>query len=115
MSIHRSLVSRGKLARERNVWTRLERVLYLQKEGKWKEEDSVFGLVKVRTRLKAAVKKKPKKVAAEGALGAEGAAIPAATTAPAPAAKPISTAAAKVAAKEAATEKKKERGGKGAK
>ncbi|HET6204980.1 MAG TPA: small basic protein [Planctomycetota bacterium] len=109
MSIHSSLRTRGKLVRERNVWSRLERILFLQKEGNWKEGASIFGLPKVRTRLKSAAKKKPKKAAAEP--GAEGVAVAAAPT---PAAKP-SPAAAKAAAKEAAAERKKERGGKGAK
>lgn len=113
MSIHASLRTRGKLVRERNVWSRLERLLFLEKEGKWKEGDSIFGLPKVRTRLKGAAKKKAKKAAAEP--GAEGTAVAAATTtAAAPAAKP-SQASVKAAAKEAAAEKKKERGGKGAK
>jgi small basic protein (TIGR04137 family) len=112
MSIHPSLVTRGKLARERNVWTRLERILFLEKEGKWKDGDTVFGLPKVRTRLKAAAKKKVKK-AAEVVPGTEGT-VAAPAAAPAAAAKP-SQAAAKVAAKEAAAERKKERGGKGAK
>jgi len=113
MSIHASLRTRGKLVRERNVWSRLERLLFLEKEGKWKEGDSIFGLPKVRTRLKGAAKKKAKKAAAEpGAEGTAAAAAPATTTA-APA-KP-SQAAVKAAAKEAAAEKKKERGGKGAK
>ncbi|MGH7151199.1 MAG: small basic protein [Planctomycetota bacterium] len=111
MSIHASLRTRGKLVRERNVWSRLERLLFLEKEGKWKEGDSIFGLPKVRTRLKGAAKKKVKKAAAEP--GAEGTAAAPVTTA-APAAKP-SQAAVKAAAKEAAAEKKKERGGKGAK
>ena len=111
MSIHASLRTRGKLTRERNVWSRLERLLFLEKEGKWKDGDSIFGLPKVRTRLKGAAKKKAKKAAAEP--GAEGTA---ATTvaAPEPAAKP-SQASVKAAAKAAAAEKKKERGGKGAK
>jgi len=110
MSIHSSLRTRGKLVRERNVWTRLERILFLEREGKRKEEDSIYGLPKVRTRLKSAAKKKAKKAAAEGAPGAEGVAAPV-VAAPA---KP-SPAAAKAAAKEAAAERKKERGGKGAK
>ena len=111
MSIHASLRTRGKLVRQRNVWSRLERILFLEKEGKWKEGDSIFGLPKVRTRLKSAAKKKAKKVAAEGAPGAEGAVAAPVAAAPA---KP-SPAAAKAAAKEAAAERKKERGGKGAK
>ncbi len=112
MSIHASLRTRGKLVRERNVWSRLERLLFLEKEGKWKEGDSIFGLPKVRTRMKGAAKKKAKKAAAEP--GAEGTVAATTTAPPAPAAKP-SQAAVKAAAKEAAAERKKERGGKGAK
>ena len=112
MSIHASLRTRGKLTRERNVWSRLERLLFLEKEGKWKDGDSIFGLPKVRTRLKGAAKKKAKKAAAEP--GAEGTAAATTVAAPEPAAKP-SQASVKAAAKAAAAEKKKERGGKGAK
>ena len=49
MSIHKSLVSKVKLQRSRNVWTRLERIMALKKEGKFEDRQSVFGLPKVRT------------------------------------------------------------------
>ena len=37
MSIHKSLVSKVKLQRSRNVWTRLERIQALKKEGKYED------------------------------------------------------------------------------
>ena len=49
MSIHKSLVSKVKLRRFRNVWTRKERIEILKKEGKFQEGRSVFGLPKVKT------------------------------------------------------------------
>ena len=52
MSIHKSLVSKVKLQRSRNVWTRLERIEALKKEGKYTDDRSVFGLPKVRTSFK---------------------------------------------------------------
>jgi len=48
MVIHRSLKTKGKLSRHRNVLSRRERVEILRKEGKWQEGDSVFGLAKVK-------------------------------------------------------------------
>lgn len=60
MSIHKSLVSQGKLKRHRNVLSRTERLDMLSKEGKRKDEDSVFGLAKVRN-IKQKVKSKSKK------------------------------------------------------
>lgn len=53
MSIHKSLVSKVRLQRSRNVWTRLERIEALKKEGKYVEGQSVFGLPKVRTSFKS--------------------------------------------------------------
>ncbi len=52
MSIHRSLKVQSGLIRSRNVWTRIERLEKLKKEGKLNAEDSVFGLPKVRTSFK---------------------------------------------------------------
>ncbi len=57
MSIDKSLVTKGKLVRHRNVLTRPERVKFLTDEGLWNEEKSVYGLPKVKA-LK--VKKKAK-------------------------------------------------------
>ena len=76
MSLHKSLTSRGRLRRERNVLTRWERIERLKEEERWDEERSVFALPKV----KVARHKRPKKAkkeaeAAEGEL-AEGAVAP---------------------------------------
>lgn len=81
MSIHTSLRSANTLVGERSVFTRVERLAILKKEGKFNDESgSVYGLPKVRTRFKVAgAKKAPKaeKAAAPGAPAA-GAAAPAA-------------------------------------
>ncbi len=51
MSLHKSLVSRSKLSRNRNVLTRAERIKALQRDGRFEEgKTSVFGLPKVRVR-----------------------------------------------------------------
>lgn len=60
MSIHKSLVARGKLKRHRNVLSRAERIDRLAKEDKWQEGMSIFGLPKVKHimhKAKAKVKK----------------------------------------------------------
>ncbi len=74
MSIHSSLKISGKLAGERNVWTRMERLTALKREGRWSEGDSVLGLPKVRTHFKVKSKKQLKAEAAAGpeTEGAEG-------------------------------------------
>lgn len=65
MSIHKSLKSTGGLARSRNVLTRYERILELERLGKFKEgDDSPFGLPKVRV-LKVKHRGKKKKEEAE--------------------------------------------------
>ena len=71
MSIHRSLKVRGGLARARNVLTRVERIEKLRKDKKLTDDDSVFGLPKVKVVVIKA-KKKEKKVAAEGVREGEG-------------------------------------------
>lgn len=86
MTIHRSLVTGGKLARTRSVLTRSERLEKLEKDGRWHQGESLFGLPKVRTKFKTGVKKKKKEAAAPGAAPAAGAA-PAGGKAPAGGAK----------------------------
>jgi small basic protein (TIGR04137 family) len=82
MSIHSSLRGVDTLIGERSVFSRVERLNLLIKQGKFKPEgDSVFGLPKVRTRFKIAGAKKVKAPKAEAAAPA--AAVPA----PAPAGK----------------------------
>jgi small basic protein (TIGR04137 family) len=68
MSIHKSLKLGNQLARARNVHTRAERMAKMIKEGTLAEEDSVFGLPKLKVRFKIVGKKKKKKKeeAAEG-------------------------------------------------
>ena len=75
MSIHKSLATKGKLIRARNVLKRAERINELEHSGKWKpEENSPYGLPKVRVmKVKKRVKEK-KKVEGEAAAGAPGAA-----------------------------------------
>lgn len=98
MSVHKSLVVKSGLVRARNVFTRAERIEILTTTAKWAEGDSIYGLPKVRTRLKTKKVKKEKKAAApvDGAAPAEGAAAAPAAGA---AGKPDAKAAAKPAAK----------------
>lgn len=65
MSIHSSLKTTGKLSGERNVWTRMERILALRKVGLWEQGHSVVGLPKVRTHFKVKSKKQLKAEAAK--------------------------------------------------
>ena len=60
MSIHSSLNLSGALVGRRSVWTRVERLQALKKEGLWQEGDSVTGLPKVRTGFKSKSKKQLK-------------------------------------------------------
>ena len=64
MSIHRSLRGVNTLIGERSVLSRVERIAQLTDKGKFDaEEDSVYGLPKVRTKFKVigAKKKGPDK------------------------------------------------------
>lgn len=109
MSVHQSLRARSLLNRSRNVFTRQERLEQLEKDGKRKTEDSVFGLPKVRTRFKVAKKKGDAAAKGEGEAAAPGAAKPAAPAAGAKPGAPAAKAgapAAKEAAKPAADAKK---------
>lgn len=81
MSIHKSLVLHGKLKRHRNVLTRAERVALLAKENKWKEADTIFGLVKVKNIMRKAKVKKEKKEETAAAVVGPTAAAPQATPA----------------------------------
>jgi small basic protein (TIGR04137 family) len=92
MSIHSSLRGVSTLTGERSVFTRLERLAVLKKEGKFNDQSSsVYGLPKVRTRFKVAGAKKKAKEAGAAAKPAEGGSAAAAT--PAAAAKPAEKAA----------------------
>jgi small basic protein (TIGR04137 family) len=57
MSIHPSLRGVDTLTGDRSVFKRIERLQQLMKEGKLTEEDSVYGLPKVRTTFKVKKKK----------------------------------------------------------
>lgn len=72
MTIHRSLKLKNALSRSRNVFRRVERLEILQREGKRESDESVYGLPKVRTRLKLIAKKKgkPEEAADDKAKGA---------------------------------------------
>ncbi len=71
MSIDKSLVSKNKLSRDRNVYSRFERIKLLKNEESWTEEDSVFGLPKVKVQR---MKKRTKKVKEKKEEGADAAA-----------------------------------------
>ncbi len=77
MAQHPSLRSKEKGKRHRSVLKRFERVKELKNKEKWKEGDSVFGLLKLKI-LKFKLKKEKAAPAAEegaeGAVAAEGAA-----------------------------------------
>ena len=74
MSLHRSLVSKNRLVRQRNVLTRDERIRKLAEKGNLEEEDSVYGLPKVKVRkVRKRVKAKKKKEEAAEAAAAAGA------------------------------------------
>jgi len=103
MSQHPSLRSSDKDKQHRSVLKRYERIKILKDKDKWRPEDSVFGLTKVKV-LKFKIKKE-KAAAAEGAEGAEGAlAAPGAALA-APGAAPAKGAAPAAPAKGAAPAK----------
>ena len=61
MSIHPSLRGVNTLIGERSVFTRKERLLKLLEDGRITNDDSVYGLPKVRTKFKVKTKKKAKK------------------------------------------------------
>ncbi len=70
MSIHPSLRGVDNLVGERSVLTRMERIEKLIKDGKFdQEQDSAYGLPKVRTKFKAIGGKKKKAQAEAGAEG----------------------------------------------
>ncbi len=60
MSIDRSLKVNAGLLRQRNVWTRAERIEALRKARRWSDGEAVLGIPKVRTGVKTRSKKKKK-------------------------------------------------------
>ncbi len=74
MGIDKSLITKGKLTRHRNVLTRTERIKVLTNENLWKDGRSVFGLPKVKTlkvRKKAKVEKEKTEEEAAAPIGEE--------------------------------------------
>ncbi len=60
MSLHKSLKGVNRLVRRRNVLTRAERIERLEEDERWEEEeDSVFGLAKVKPAEPVAIPKAP--------------------------------------------------------
>jgi small basic protein (TIGR04137 family) len=80
MSIDKSLRRKNSLERARNVLTRGERIRTMQKEERWQDGRSPFGLPKVR--VHRIVVKKPKKAKEEEKPAAEGEAAAAAAATP---------------------------------
>lgn len=72
MSIDKSLKKRGALVRARNVLKRHERITRLQEEDRWKEEQSPYGLPKVRVYRIVAKKAKKKEKEEAAAATTEG-------------------------------------------
>ena len=66
MAIDKSLKRANRLQRSRNVLTREERIEKLKFEEKWAEEQSPFGLPKVRVVRTVIGKNKKKKAEEEG-------------------------------------------------
>ena len=67
MSIHSSLKGVDTLRGERSVFSRIERIAALKKDGRFEDGQSVYGLPKVRTKFKVATKKKKKEKKADEA------------------------------------------------
>ena len=61
MSTHKSLITKSKLQRSRNVLKRIERLQLLKERGRWSDGDSVFGLPMTRTTFKIRKSKKKEK------------------------------------------------------
>ena len=99
MSIDKSLRRKNTLERARNVLTRGERIKTLQKEERWMDGRSPYGLPKVRVH-RIVIKKAKKAKEEEKPAGEEGA-----VAAPAPGAAPAA-AAEKKAPEKKGTEKK---------
>jgi len=78
VSIHRSLASRSKLKRQRNVLSRVERIERMVDQGRWNAGDTVFGLPALKVlKIKTGKKKKKEKEAEETAAAGGAAAAPA--------------------------------------
>ena len=108
MSVDKSLRLQSALQRARSVLSRAERIAELREAGKWRDGDTVFGLVKVKVRrVKRRHKTAAKVEGAEAAAPVAAGAVPAAGAAPGPAAAAPKGAPEKSAAKEKAGPKDK--------
>ena len=88
MSQHPSLKSSDRLKQHRSVLKRYERLRILKEKGEWADDDSVYGLPKLKIVRFKIKKEKAEAAAEEGAVaapGAEGAALPGAQSAATPA------------------------------
>jgi len=70
MSIHKSLKVKNRHVRRRNVLSREERLEHLQKQERWSEGDSIFGLPKVIVHVKVPRRGGKEKAKAKGAEAA---------------------------------------------
>ena len=71
MSIDKSLKTKGKLVRPRNVFTKTDRLKLAKGEGKWDSTRSVFGIPKVKTvKQKRKAKSEKKEAKTEATAGA---------------------------------------------
>lgn len=82
MSIHKSLVTKDTLKRQRSVLTRAERIQKLKEDEKWEDNMSAFGLPKVKVVKVAKKKGKVKEVEDTPTAGAGTEAAEAAETPP---------------------------------
>lgn len=71
MAQHPSLKISSKAKQHKSVLKRVERIKFLEKLGKWKEGDSVFGLPKVKSIRIKLKKEKPAAAPAEEVAAAE--------------------------------------------
>ncbi|MCK5306239.1 MAG: small basic protein [Candidatus Omnitrophica bacterium] len=71
MSQHKSLKSASKDKKIRSVLNRFEKISKLKERGKWNENDSVFGLPKVKVMKLKLKKQKPKEAEEKAAEEAE--------------------------------------------
>jgi small basic protein (TIGR04137 family) len=112
MSIDKSLRRKNSLERARNVLTRGERIKTMQKEERWQDGRSPYGLPKVRVFrivIKKAKKAKEEEKPEGEAAAAAGAAPAAAGAAPAAAGKGAAAAAGKAAERKPAEKKAPEK------
>jgi small basic protein (TIGR04137 family) len=73
VTVDKSLRIKGQLRGRRNVLSREERLVLLERENRWQPGQPVFGLPKVSTRIRKARAKKKKEKVAEGQPQAQGA------------------------------------------